>query len=144
MDNMDVQAERSLIASIINQAIVDGCSVKNPKSTIIRNQKYNIYKQKFNFIACFLNIINFVNAENFHIFPYFIVSVYNKLKIRRLDENEKIAWEARNFFNDDSYMYNFYCELLDINPIYLSKKINDYFKKIDNGVYKKPVLKINK
>jgi hypothetical protein len=131
------KGERALIAAIINQSISDGCSVRRPRHPSLRNtkkDKLNIRKQKLLLLSCSLIFKKFINKKIK--FPYYIFSIITRLEMLQI-HGEEIAWAGREFFNPDNEIFCFYCNLLDIEPVYLCKKVTDYFRKIDNGLYKK-------
>lgn len=142
------KGERAFISSILNQAIIDGCSMKYPRPPSQRNYKKDkrlIIKQKSLLVSSFLFMNSIFNlrknkkkkeAENYQI-PYSVLDIMKYLKINKIGEIENLSWSGRNFFDSNNKIYSFYCDLLDICPKYLAKKAHIYFKKVDLGIYKK-------
>jgi hypothetical protein len=135
------KGERGLIASIINQSIVDGCSIKHPRPSALRNKerdKLTIKKQRALLVSCHKLLSAYLKkTTKKKRFPYYIFFLANKIEILKTGEAEEIAWSARVFIDDKNKLFCFYCDLLDMCPTYLSKKIHDYFHKIDDGIYKR-------
>ena len=135
------KGERGLIASIINQSIVDGCSIKRPRPASLRNKdrdKSTINKQRALLVSCYKLLTSYLKkTKRKKRFPHYILFLVNKIEILKIGEAEEIAWSARVFIDDKNKLFCFYCDLLDMCPIYLSKKIHDYFRKIDDGIYKR-------
>ena len=140
---------RGLIASIMNQAIFDGSKCRNPRPPWLRCEKR--YKklnhdQNIFFISLFNEMNNFVDEncilrkkekKKKVIFPYFILHIYQIIGTAKTSDVEKYAWEARQFMNEDSEIFNIYCDLLDLDPSYLSEKAKIHFGKVDRKEIKK-------
>jgi hypothetical protein len=143
MEDYSFQGERAFISSILNQAIIDGSLIKNPRPPCIMEKIYN--KKSNKIIKNNLNIINMallniftkkIKFKNLHVMLSIAKLVRRTDAKRRRMKNkydkENMAYNGRNFFNKDNTLYCHYCELLDIEPEYLQKKTLLYFNKLDN------------
>lgn len=106
MINAAVKDSHRLISAIINQAIFDAILVKSPKNPLPLKPKK--YQRKR-------------IPSN----PDFVSSDHNYL-----------AWDARNFLRSDNKLFCFYCEIIDIDPVYLAEKVHKQLERYDKSLLK--------
>jgi hypothetical protein len=146
-NEIDSYADKRLIASIINQAIVDGEKIKRPKSLKIvskKLKKLSINKRILR--RSLILIMNFIceNLIEFYLKIEFLNIIVKLIKhnesMKNKYENHFLTIEARLFFNKENKLFCFYCYLLDIDPVYLAEKSKKYFSLYDRNKIKKKIL----
>lgn len=136
---------RSLIASILNQAIRDALSYKRPRTPLRRITKFKRNKYLSLLIALSPHLViefrkKYLLSATNHISSsllLYIAKVYSHIldiaSKKPETADEKFSWEARNFISDKNKLFVHYCTLLDIEPAYLEQKVHAYIFKFDNG-----------
>jgi len=130
----NIAGERALIAAIISRAIEDARSHRYPKPPHIATKIFRACNKRIKITIRLIerviddkrNVINKINI---------LCSMFNNLaklkKKRRSYQTELIAYEARTFFDENNVIFEHYCDLLDIDHVYMSQKANKYFRDYD-------------
>jgi len=123
----NIPGDQSLVKAIINQAIVDGLLFKNPrppKKLVFNQDKKTMLK---NILILSLSL----KKKGKPIDLDKIILISQLFNFSPSSNMEKVAWEARQFFNPKNWMFSFYSSLLGIDPEYFAEKVKKYFIKKD-------------
>ena len=129
--------ERAFIASIINQAIADGESFRNPRpphERIRRVDRLKQHRQRIVLVAfhmIFENEFRPRKRKTRKPFPWVYYFGLLHATVIKISESEVHSWTGRESLKCSNPTFVILCDLLDIDPEYLEERARDHFARFD-------------
>ncbi len=154
MDDSD--ACRSLMASVINLAIADAFSCKNPQRIQSVKKRHsrklgNLFlKNMLIYWATSFTARKSLFNEHENLFLSFVISnmidkaIHQSISKFSSPSKKKFAYGARQFLKADNPSFRFYLEMLGIDPDIAEEKIQKNLALFDEGKLDKKLLKLIK
>lgn len=125
--------EKNFIATIINHAILESTLYRSPRDLKLRGLRKNKKIKLIFLIKYCMDIIEENKNTKSVDFCLKFFNYFNFLLFRKEEtEAEKLAYEARDFLNEKSWLLNFYLTLIGIDTEYFCEKFKKLIKKFDD------------
>jgi hypothetical protein len=132
--DINLQGCRQLIVAIIHNAILESKFYKRPTPPQLRIHR----QRKVKSAAILMAEMFLVKWYNCHlILPLFYdmnIVLFDHMRRKIETENEKLAWEARQYMKAHNKAFKIHCDILDIDPVRFEKKFELYIREFDHGL----------